>query len=93
MKKIGIVVALLLPVAMAACAKKPEPMATPVLTGPEQACATRAAQVTGADASTVTVVPTASTKTGDTIYTATANGLNYNCVVGPDMMVSTFSAQ
>ncbi len=84
---------LVLPMAFAACAKKPEPVMVPALSAPEQACVDRAAATTGADPTAISVTPTASTKTGDTIYTVTANGVAYNCVVGPDMTVSVFGAQ
>lgn len=94
MNRLGLAAAILLPVTIAACHRnEPEPVAVPIMSGAEQACATRAAETTGADASTVTVVPTASTKTGESIYTVTANGVNYNCVVGPDLTVSSFTAQ
>ena len=56
----------------------------------EAACAAQAAQVAGVDAATVTVVPTATTKTGATIYTATVGDTDYTCVVEVDSSISTF---
>ncbi len=81
-------------VIVAACAPKPAPPPAPVMTGPEQVCANRGAATAKVDVSTVTVVPTSSTKTGDTIYTVTAGGIAYNCVVEPNgTTISTFSPQ
>lgn len=91
--RIALAALLALPLAIGACAKKPEPTPVPVLSGAELACVTRAAEASGLDASTITVAPTASTKTGDTIYTVTAGGVDYTCVVAPDMTVSQFAAQ
>ena len=38
----------------------------------------------------MTVVPTATTKSGATIYTATVGGMDYTCVVEIDSTISTF---
>jgi uncharacterized low-complexity protein len=60
--------ALLLPIALAACARQePETVAVPTLSAAEQACVDQAVATTGADPATVTITPTAATKTGDTI--------------------------
>lgn len=78
--------------AIGACAKK-EPAPVPVALMPqEQACVDRAAAVTAADPAGITVVPSTSTKTGDMVYTVGANGVNYACVVSPDLQVASFSA-
>ena len=69
---------------MAACAKQPPPPPAPVLSPAEQACIATGAQTGAADPTTVTVVPTSSTKVGDTIYTVVANGIAYTCVASPD---------
>lgn len=93
MKRASLAMMLVLPMAFAACAKKPEPVPVPVMSAGEQACVDRAVATTGADPTSVAVTPTASTKTGDTIYTVTANGVGYSCVVAPDLTVASFSAQ
>ncbi len=81
-------------VVVAACAPKPPPPPPVMLSGPEQVCAARGASTAGVDVSTVTVVPASSTKMGDTIYTVTANGISYNCVVEPNgTTISTFAPQ
>jgi hypothetical protein len=90
MQKIGLAAMLLAPVIVAACNREPAPPPAPVMSAGEAACAARAAQVAGVDAATVTVVPTASTKTGATIYTATVGNQDYTCVVELDSTVSTF---
>lgn len=78
---------------LGACAREEPPAPAPVaLSAQEQACIDRAAAVTAADPAAITVAPTASTKTGETIYTVGANGVSYDCVVGPDLQVSSFSA-
>ncbi len=82
--------ALALPLGIAACAKKPEVPPAPIRTAAEEACAAAAATATGLDASVVTVSPTASTKTGGTIYTAQVGDQSFTCVVEPDLSVSTF---
>ena len=93
MKRLSLLLALGSLAVVAACAK-PAPPPPPVMTGPEAVCAARGATTAGVDVSTVSVVPTASTKAGDTIYTVTANGILYNCVVNPDgTTISTFSPQ
>lgn len=91
--KTGLAAALVLPMVFAACNRTPEPVpvALPVMSGAEQACADRAAQISGLGPEAVTVVPTASTKTGATIYAASAGGVDYTCVVEIDMSVSTFA--
>ncbi len=93
MRKAGLAAALVLPIVIAACNRtpEPEPMVMPTMSGPEQACADRAAQMAGVEAGSVSVVPTASTKTGATIYTVNAGGVEYMCVVEMDMTVSQFS--
>ena len=94
MNRLSLLVVLAPLAVVAACAPKPAPPPAPVMTGPEAVCAARGATTAGVDVSTVTVVPTASTKAGDTIYTVTANGIAYNCVVDPDgTTISTFSPQ
>lgn len=90
MTKLGLAALVAFPIALAACQKTPPPPPAPVQTAGEAACAARAAQLAGVDAATVTVVPTASTKTGATIYTASVNGVDYRCVVEVDSSVSTF---
>jgi len=93
MKKHGILAMAALPLLVAACAREPEPEPEVLFVpGPELACAERAAIATGLDASVVTVTPTASTKTGATIYTATAGDAAYNCVVEVDGTISSFTA-
>ncbi len=91
MKKHGILAMAALPLLVAACAREPEPEVL-FVPGPELACAERAAIASGLDASVVTVTPTASTKTGATIYTATAGDAAYNCVVEVDGTISSFTA-
>ena len=90
MTKLGLAALVAFPIALAACQKEPPPPPAPVQTAGEAACAARAAQLAGVDAATVTVVPTASTKTGATIYTASVNGVDYRCVVEIDSTISTF---
>ena len=58
----------------------------------EQACADRAATLAGVDPTAVGVVPTATTKSGATIYTASAGGVDYTCVVEVDLTISQFEA-
>ncbi len=84
---------LILPVAMAACAKHPAPPPAPVMSPAEQACVAQGAALAAVDATTVTITPTASTKEGDTIYTVVADGIAYNCVASPDGTVTTFQPQ
>ena len=91
MKKHGILAMAALPLLVAACAREPEPEVL-IVAGPELACAEQAAIASGLDASVITVTPTASTKTGATIYTATAGDAAYNCVVEVDGTVSSFTA-
>ena len=93
MTRTGLAVALMLPVVLAACQKTPPPPPQPVLTGPEAACAARGAATAGVDVSTVTVTPASSTKTGEPIYSVVANGVGYNCVVGLDGAVQSFTPQ
>lgn len=82
---------LLVPLALAACQRTPPPPPpAPILTAAEAACAARAAEVAGVDAALVTVVPTASTKSGATIYTASVGDTDYTCVVEVDQTISTF---
>ena len=94
MTRTSIAAALVLPMAVVACNRTPEPepapMVMPMMSGPEQACADRASQMSGLGPEAVTVMRTASTKTGATIYTASAGGVDYTCVVELDMSVSTF---
>jgi len=77
-------------VVLAACQTAPPPEPVAVVSPGEAACAAQAAAVAGVDAATVTVVPTASTKTGATIYTATVGDTDYTCVVEIDSTVSSF---
>ena len=90
MRKHGILAMAALPLLVAACAREPEPEIL-IVAGPELACAEQAAVATGLDASTITVTPTASTKTGATVYTATAGDAAFNCVVEVDGTVSSFT--
>lgn len=90
MTRLGLA-ALALPVfVLVACQKPAPPPAAPVLTPAEAACAAQAAQIAAVDISTVTVVPSTTTKTGATVYTATAGGKDYMCVVEIDQSVSAF---
>lgn len=85
--------ALLLPLAVSACNRAPEPEpqpVTPVATGPQAACADAAATMLGADPAAVSVMPGAPTKTGAMVYTATVDGVSYTCVVEADGTVSQF---
>ena len=94
MRVSSLAAALLLPVVLAACARQePETVAVPALSAAEQACVDRAVATTGADPATVTITPTAATKTGDTIYTLVANGQAYSCTVAPDLTVAQFAMQ
>jgi hypothetical protein len=82
-----------LPVVVLAACQQPAPEPLPPVQSPgEAACAAQAAQVAGVDAATVTVVPTASTKSGATIYTATVGETDYTCVVELDSTISSFEA-
>jgi hypothetical protein len=90
MTRLGLAAAALPVVVLAACQQPaPEPVA-PVVSPGEAACAAAAAQTAGVDPATVTVVPTATTKTGATIYTATVGTTDYTCVVELDSTISTF---
>jgi hypothetical protein len=84
--------AIVLPLAIAACNRAPEPEPAPAMTGAEAACAAAATAALGVDAATVVVTPGAPTKTGAMVYTATVDGVDYTCVVEPDMTVSQFGA-
>jgi hypothetical protein len=90
MTRFALAAALVLPMAIAACNRQPPPPPAPVMSASEAACAAQAAQVAGVDAATVTVVPTATTKSGATIYTASVGGTDYSCVVEVDNTVSSF---
>ena len=93
MTKTSLALILIVPIAMAACAKKPPPPAAPVLSPAEQACIAAGAQAAGIDPSTVTITPVSSTKVGDTIYSVVAGGIGYNCVASPDGTVTSFQPQ
>jgi hypothetical protein len=86
--------ALIAPVVLVACNRQPEPAPAPlpVMSAGEQACIDRAAATTAVDPATITIVPSASTKSGATIYTVTAGGVSYSCVAELDGTVSGFSA-
>ena len=88
----SLAVALLAPVVLAACAREPEPAPAPVMSAAEQACADRAASLAAVDPTAVSVVSTATTKSGATIYTASAGGVDYTCVVEVDLTISQFAA-
>lgn len=91
--RIALGMALLAPIVVAACQRAPEPEpAAPLLTAGEQACVAQAAATAGVDPATVTIAPTASTKTGATIYTVNAGEASFTCVVEADLTVSEFSA-
>jgi len=90
MNRLSLAALLIAPIAISACAKQP---VAPVLTAAEQACVARGAEISAMDPATVTVTPTSSTKVGDTIYTVVANGIGYNCVVSPEGVVTSFTAQ
>jgi hypothetical protein len=92
MTKLGLAALVAIPIALAACNREPPPPPAPVQSPGEAACAARAAQIAGVDPATVTVVPTASTKTGATIYTASVGGTDYRCVVEVDSTISVFEA-
>lgn len=91
--RIGAVAFLALPLAIAACSKPAPPPPAPMMSLSEEACAARAATTTGLDVSTVTIMPTSSTKTGDTVYAVTAGAATYTCVASPDGTISSFAAQ
>ncbi len=91
MTKHGILAMAALPLLVAGCAPEPEPEVL-FVAGPEQACAEQAAVATGLDASTITVTPASSTKTGATVYAVNAGGAGFNCVVEVDGTVSSFTA-
>jgi hypothetical protein len=82
-------IVMMVPVVFSACQRAAPPPA-PVVNPAEAACAAQAAQTAGVDAATVDVVATTSTKTGATVYTATAGNTSYTCVVEPDLTISTF---
>lgn len=83
-----------LPVALAACSRQPQPqpVMVPVMSGPEQACANQAATLTGIDPALVSVTPVSATKAGATVYAVDAGGTSYSCVVELDGTVSSFAA-
>jgi hypothetical protein len=81
---------LIVPIALAACNRQPPPPPAPVMSAAEAACAARAAELSGVDAGTVVVTPTATTKEGATIYTATVGATSYTCVVEFDQTISNF---
>jgi hypothetical protein len=87
--RVGLAAMLTVPVVLAACQRTPPPP-EPVVNPAEAACAARAAELAGVDAATVDVVPTTSTKTGATVYTATVGDTSYTCVVEADLTISTF---
>lgn len=93
MKKTCAFAAVALPLAIMGCNRPPEPVAVavPVVSGPEQACAARAAETAGLDPAAVSAMPVSATKTGDTIYAVDAGGVSYTCVVGLDGTVSEFA--
>ena len=85
---------LIVPVAMAACAKQPPPPPpAPMLSPAEQACVAQGAAIAAVDATTVTVTPVSSTKVGDTIFDVVANGVTYTCVASPEGVVSHFAVK
>ncbi len=90
MTRFGFAALVAVPIALAACHREPPPPPAPIQSAGEAACAARAAQLAGVDPATVTVVPTASTKSGATIYTTTVNGVDYRCVVEIDSTISAF---
>lgn len=90
MTKFGLAALVAVPIALAACNREPPPQPAPIQSAGEAACAARAAQIAGVDPATVTVFPTASTKSGATIYTASVGGIDYRCVVELDSTISTF---
>ena len=94
MIRMGFAAVLVLPVVIMGCNRTPEPepqpVMAPMMSGPEQVCADRAAAIAGTGPEAVTVVPTASTKTGAGVYTASVARADYSCVVEPDMTVSAF---
>jgi streptogramin lyase len=91
MGRFGILMMAALSLLVAACAREPVPEVL-IVAGPELACAEQAAVATGLDASVITVTPTASTKTGATVYAVNAGGAGFNCVVEVDGTVSSFTA-
>ena len=90
MTKFGFAALVAVPLVVAACQREPAPPPAPIQSPGEAACAARAAQLAGVDPATVTVVPTASTKSGASVYTASAGGVDYRCVVELDSTISTF---
>ena len=90
MTRFGFAALVAVPIVLAGCNREPPPPPAPIQSAGEAACAARAAQLAGVDPATVTVVPTASTKSGATIYTTTVNGVDYRCVVEIDSTISAF---
>jgi hypothetical protein len=93
MTRTSLALCLIVPIAIAACAKKEPPPPAPILSPAEQACIAQGAAAAGVDPATVTATPVSSTKVGDTIYSVVAGGIGYNCVASPDGTVSSFQPQ
>lgn len=87
------VLAVALAVAVAACTPQPKSELTASLDPGEQACVDRTAQATSVDVARIQVAKTTSTTEGGSVYVATAGGVSYMCVFGPDQKISTFEQQ
>lgn len=79
------------PLAAAACSREPPPPPAPVLGMGEQACVDRTVASTAADSASVAVMASGATKSGDTIYTTSAGGAEFTCVVSPGGTVTSFT--
>ncbi|WP_297976852.1 hypothetical protein [uncultured Amaricoccus sp.] len=93
MTRTSLALTLIVPIAIAACAKQEPPPPAPILNPGEQACIAQGAAAAGVDPATVTATAVSSTKLGDTIYSVVAGGVGYNCVASPDGTVTSFQPQ
>lgn len=91
MRHLGILAALALPVAIAACSREPEAPPAPMMSPAEEACSALAIQAQGMTEGDVTVAPVSATKSGATIYDVSLNGIGYSCVVEIDNTISSFT--
>jgi hypothetical protein len=79
-----------LPLAIAACAPKPEVPPAPTMTPAEEACSALALQQLGLTEGDAIVTPVSSTKTGATIYNVQIGDSNFTCAVEIDNTISAF---